>query len=91
MAKPGILVTGGAGYIGSITTLALIEYGWRPVVLDNFVNSQPAVVKRIEHLTGTPVALVRADVRDASALDSRRWASRSRGHWTTTMSTWAAR
>jgi UDP-glucose 4-epimerase len=70
LAKPGILVTGGAGYIGSITTVALIERGWRPVVLDNFVNSQPAVVKRIEQLTGTPVALVRADVRDASALDT---------------------
>lgn len=69
-AKPGILVTGGAGYIGSITTVALIEKGWQPVVLDNFVNSQPAVIQRIERLTGTAVALVRADVRDAAALDA---------------------
>ena len=66
---PGILVTGGAGYIGSITTVALIERGWRPVVLDSFVNSHPAVIDRIQRLTGVPVALVRADLRDAAALD----------------------
>lgn len=64
-----ILVTGGAGYIGSITTVQLIERGWTPVVLDNFANSHPAVVDRIRALTGRPVSLIRADVRDAAALD----------------------
>jgi UDP-glucose 4-epimerase len=66
---PSVLVTGGAGYIGSITTVALIEHGWRPVVLDSFVNSHPAVVDRIRRLTGSAVAMVHADVRDAAALD----------------------
>jgi UDP-glucose 4-epimerase len=65
----GILVTGGAGYIGSITTVALIERGWRPVLLDSFVNSHPAVVARIRSLTGIDVPLIHADVRDAAALD----------------------
>lgn len=67
---PGILVTGGAGYIGSITTVALIERGWRPVVLDSFANSHPVVVDRIRDLTGVSVPCVRGDVRDAAALDA---------------------
>lgn len=64
-----VLVTGGAGYIGSITVVRLIEAGWTPIVLDNFVNSHPEVLARIEGLTGRRPQLVVADVRDRVALD----------------------
>lgn len=64
-----VLVTGGAGYIGSITVVRLIEAGWTPLILDNFSNSHPEVLKRIERLTGYAPQLYRADVRDRAALD----------------------
>jgi UDP-glucose 4-epimerase len=64
-----ILVTGGAGYIGSITSLRLLEAGLRPVILDNLCNSKPAVLERIARLAGTPPAFVQGDVRDRSLLD----------------------
>lgn len=66
---PSILVTGGAGYIGSLTCVRLIEAGYRPVVYDNFANSHPRVLERIEQLTGQPVTLVTGDVRDRVLLD----------------------
>ncbi|MBL8330665.1 MAG: UDP-glucose 4-epimerase GalE [Rubrivivax sp.] len=61
-----ILVTGGAGYIASHTALSLIEQGHVPVLLDNFVNSKPAVIDRLEALAGQRPVLLRADVRDAA-------------------------
>lgn len=64
-----VLVTGGAGYIGSITVIRLIEAGWTPLILDNFSNSHPEVLQRIERLTGYAPQLYRADVRDRAALD----------------------
>ena len=63
-----VLVTGGAGYIGSLTCVRLIEAGITPVVFDNFANSKPVVIDRIEQVTGTRPALVEGDVRDAAAL-----------------------
>ena len=51
-----ILLTGGAGYIGSHTCVALVEAGLTPVILDNFSNSHPAVLQRLEHITGQAVA-----------------------------------
>ncbi|MEK8047470.1 UDP-glucose 4-epimerase GalE [Ideonella margarita] len=63
-----VLVTGGAGYIGSITCVQLLAAGWQPVVFDNFSNSQPRVLDHIAALTGVQVPLVQADVRDAAAL-----------------------
>jgi len=65
-----VLVTGGAGYIGSITCVRLIEAGWQPLILDNFSNSHPAVLDRIAAITGHRPACVRVDVRDAAALDA---------------------
>lgn len=59
-----ILLTGGAGYIGSHTFIALREAGFEPVVLDNFSNSHPAVLERLERITGEPVKLERGDVLD---------------------------
>jgi UDP-glucose 4-epimerase len=64
-----ILVTGGAGYIGSITCLQLIAAGLRPVILDNFVNSKPAVLDRIEQISGTRPVCVHGDIRDRALLD----------------------
>jgi UDP-glucose 4-epimerase len=63
-----ILVTGGAGYIGSHIVVELARTGYAPVVLDNFVNSTPAVLPRLQALAGRPVPSVTADVRDVTAL-----------------------
>jgi len=59
-----ILLTGGAGYIGSHTFVALREAGYAPVILDNFANSHPAVLGRLEAITGRPAVCERGDVLD---------------------------
>lgn len=64
-----ILVTGGAGYIGSHTTLLLLEAGYEVLVLDNFSNSSRESLRRIEALTGRSVTLIEGDIRDAALLD----------------------
>ena len=63
-STPHILLTGGAGYIGSHTYLALLEAGYRPVILDDYSNSHPAVLARLEQLGGQPVLHARGDVAD---------------------------
>ena len=65
-----VLVTGGAGYIGSHTCLALLELGYDVVAVDNFCNSSPESLKRVEELTGKQVPLYGIDVRDEGALDA---------------------
>lgn len=60
-----ILLTGGAGYIGSHTYVALVEAGHEAVILDNFSNSRPSVPERLQQITGRPVTFVNGDVRDA--------------------------
>ncbi|WP_261844977.1 UDP-glucose 4-epimerase GalE [Aliamphritea ceti] len=65
-----ILVTGGAGYIGSHTCIELIEAGYDVLILDNFCNSKPEVLNRIETICGPPPALVEGDVSDASLLNT---------------------
>jgi UDP-glucose 4-epimerase len=65
-----ILVTGGAGFIGSHTVVELVLDGHEPVVVDTLVNAKPSVIDRVERITGYRVPLVRADVRDAGALDA---------------------
>ena len=64
-----ILVTGGAGYIGSHTCVELFKSGYGVVVVDNLSNSCEESVKRVEQITGKPVAFYYADVRDKAALD----------------------
>ena len=64
-----ILVTGGAGYIGSHTCVRLIESGHAPVILDNFCNSKPSVLDRITAITGKRPRFVEGDIRDAALLD----------------------
>ena len=59
-----IMVTGGAGYIGSHTCVELIRTGHSVVVLDNFCNSQEEALKRIRLITGVAPVMVRGDVRD---------------------------
>ena len=65
-----ILVTGGAGYIGSHACVALIEAGFAVVVLDNFCNASAEAVRRVETITDTSIPLVEGDVRDAACLDA---------------------
>jgi len=60
MAK--VLVTGGAGYIGSHTCVELIEAGHDIVVIDNFSNSTPDVLSRVERLTETKIPVVKANI-----------------------------
>ncbi|MDP3650649.1 MAG: UDP-glucose 4-epimerase GalE [Rhodoferax sp.] len=64
-----ILVTGGTGYIGSHTSLRLIEAGHRPVLLDNLCNSSATVLDRIATLTGTRPTFIQGDIRDRPLLD----------------------
>ena len=63
------LVTGGAGYIGSHTVLALLEDGHEVVVLDNFSNSSPVALVRVEKLTGKSLELYEGDLLDGDLLD----------------------
>ena len=64
-----ILVTGGAGYIGSHTCIELIKAGHEPVVVDSYVNSFPEATRRVEKITGKKVKAYEADIRDRKALD----------------------
>ena len=64
-----ILVTGGAGYIGSHTLVELLEKGYETVVIDNFSNSSPKSIQRVEQITGKKVALYEGDVRDGEVLE----------------------
>ena len=59
-----ILLTGGAGYIGSHTCVTLAEAGFTPVILDDFSNSSPLVLARLQQLTGQPVICERGNVAD---------------------------
>lgn len=64
-----ILLTGGAGYIGSHTAVELLSKGHEVVIFDNFSNSSPASVQRIAQITGRSVPLVQGDVREQSVLE----------------------
>jgi len=63
-----IFVTGGAGYIGSHTLVALLAAGHEVCVFDNFSNSSPAALARVRQLTNRDLRMVAADIRDADAL-----------------------
>jgi UDP-glucose 4-epimerase len=64
-----ILITGGAGYIGSHTCVALLERGYDVVVADNFVNSDPSVLQRIREITKRDFYSYQIDVTDAEAVE----------------------
>ena len=65
-----IFVTGGAGYIGSHTCLELLQSGQEVVVFDNFSNSHPESLKRVEAITGKKIHCVEGDIRDQAAVAS---------------------
>ncbi len=64
-----VLVTGGAGYIGSHTCVELLNRGMGVVVIDNLVNASPKAIERVEQITGKHVHFYENDVRDRAALD----------------------
>ena len=64
-----VLVTGGAGFIGSHTLVSLIEAGHDPVVVDNFSNSRASVLARVREVTGTTTEFHEADIRDKTAIE----------------------
>ncbi len=64
-----ILVTGGAGYIGSHTVVLLHEAGYTPVVVDNLLNSKEESLKRVEKITGKNTKFYKVDLLDEKALD----------------------
>ena len=63
-----VLVTGGAGYIGSHTCVELLKEGYRVVVVDNLCNSNPESLKRVQELTGKTLKFYEGDVRDEKLL-----------------------
>ncbi|XP_071965272.1 UDP-glucose 4-epimerase-like [Antedon mediterranea] len=74
MTAEAILVTGGAGYIGSHTILELVEAGYYPVVVDNFVNSMkaenglPVSINRVAEITGKPIPCYEVDILNKASL-----------------------
>ena len=63
-----VLLAGGAGYIGSHTAVELLNAGYDVVVADNYSNSSPEAIRRVEKITGKAVKLYEADVRDTAKL-----------------------
>ncbi|MDC7704769.1 UDP-glucose 4-epimerase GalE [Vogesella indigofera] len=64
-----ILVTGGAGYIGSHICVQLLQAGHEVLVLDNFSNSKPEALRRVECIAGKKIHLLEGDIRDSTILD----------------------
>lgn len=64
-----LLVTGGAGFIGSHTLVELAQAGYQLLVLDNLCNSQAQVLARVEQLTGQSIKFIQGDIRDAALLE----------------------
>ena len=65
-----ILVTGGAGYIGSHTCVELLEAGYTPIVVDNLCNANAESLRRVEQITGKSITFIQGDVRDEAVLTS---------------------
>ena len=64
-----VLLTGGAGFIGSHTCVELCSAGYEPLIVDNFVNSSPESIRRVEQIVGHSVPLYTADVSDFAAMN----------------------
>ncbi len=69
MSAEKILVTGGAGYIGSHACVELLQVGYDVIVVDNLSNSKPESLARVEKITGKALHFVEADIRDKQALN----------------------
>jgi UDP-glucose 4-epimerase len=72
-----ILVTGGAGYIGSHTCVELLNAGFDVTVFDNFCNSHPEALKRVEQITGKKIQVIQGDCRDRTTLTAALQQSRA--------------
>lgn len=70
MFKHTVLVTGGAGYIGSHACVELLNAGYQVVVIDNLSNSKTESIQRVQQITGKPLTFYQADIRDHEALQS---------------------
>lgn len=64
-----ILITGGAGFIGSHTYVALKEHGYTPIIVDNFANSNESVISQLAIITEAPVEIIRGDINNPATLD----------------------
>ncbi|MFA7537316.1 MAG: SDR family NAD(P)-dependent oxidoreductase, partial [Desulfuromonadales bacterium] len=67
---PCVMLTGGAGYIGSHTAVELIQQGHRVVLVDNFCNSSPKVLDRLQAITGRDIPCERLDIRDEAGMEA---------------------
>jgi len=65
-----LLVTGGAGYIGSHTCVELLAAGYQLTVVDNLTNSKEEALRRVTEITGREPGFVRADLRDRTAVEA---------------------
>lgn len=65
-----ILVTGGAGYIGTHTVIELLAAGHEVFVIDNYVNSSPLALKRVQEITGQNIPFAEVDIRDRAGLEN---------------------
>ncbi len=70
MADMRVLVTGGAGYIGAHTLVAMLAAGQRPLVLDNFSNGSAEAVRRVERLCGVSIPLIEGDIRQPGVVQA---------------------
>ena len=67
--KKKIIVTGGAGFIGSHTVVELAKQGYEPIIIDNFSNSEERILERLKNILGHPVKYYRADCNDRERLE----------------------
>ena len=67
--KNKVLVTGGAGYIGSHTVVSLVEKGFTPIILDDYRNSDPKIIQKLEKLTQDKIEAIPADCQDFKFLN----------------------
>lgn len=65
-----VIVTGGAGYIGSHTVVSLLEAGFEPIIIDNYANSSARVIDALEEITGKGVVVYELDVTNSTALEA---------------------
>ena len=65
-----IIITGGAGYIGSHCVVSLLKNGYRPIILDNFLNSYQSVIKKLEKICNKKVIFYKVDIRDKKKIKS---------------------
>ena len=63
-----IFITGGAGYIGSHCIFSLVKNGYRPIIIDNFCNSHPSIIKKIEKIIKKKITFFKVDIKDKKKL-----------------------